>query len=137
MSVAAGAGAIRSTARDLIVWHSALLGGKLLKPASLAMMLEPGRLKDGRLASVVRKGVKPGDPPSDYGFGITTGVRDGRRAIGHGGSINGFNAALTTYPDQAVTIVVLMNTTGASGTVTKPMTDAVFTALGYAALPKR
>ena len=126
VSVAAGAGAIRSTARDLLTWQAGLLGGKVLKPQSLALMLTPGRLKDGRLASAARAGAKPSDPPSDYGFGIAMGRQNGRRTIGHGGSINGFNAALTSYPDQRTAVVILTNTTGAAAAVGKAMTDAVF-----------
>jgi D-alanyl-D-alanine carboxypeptidase len=125
MEVAAGAGAIRSTAGDLLKWHAALLGGKLLKPASLALMTAPAKLKDGRLASAARP-TRPGAAPSDYGFGIMIGQQKGRRTIGHGGAINGFNASLNTYPDQQVTIVVLSNTTGGAGAVANAMTDAVF-----------
>ena len=51
-------------------------------------------------------------PGTDYGLGIMTGERDGRRFIGHGGSINGFNASLIHYPDEATTIVLLVNTIG-------------------------
>lgn len=41
----------------------ALLGGKLLKPQSLAMMTEAGRLKDGRLSSLGRTGDRPSQSP--------------------------------------------------------------------------
>ncbi len=40
--------------------------------------------------------------------------RNGRRMIGHGGSINGFNAWLNTFPNDELTIVLLTNTNGAS-----------------------
>ena len=125
MEVAAGAGAIRSTAPDLLKWHAALLGGKLLKPESLALMTALGKLKDGRLASAARP-VRPGAASSDYGFGIMIGEQKGRRTIGHGGSIHGFNSSLNTYPDQQMTIVVLTNTMGGAGAVVNAMTDAIF-----------
>lgn len=128
MEMAGGAGAIRSTAGDLLKWDDALPGGRLLKPASLELMLEPGRLKDGSLASASRKGEpdRPeAGPPSNYGFGITTGVEDGRRTIGHGGAINGFTASLTNYPDQKVTIVVLANTLPAAGAITTAINKTV------------
>ena len=134
MEVAAGAGAIRSTVGDLLKWNDALLGGKLLKPASLRMMLAPGRLTDGRLATAARAGpaaaAPSSGPPSNYGFGITTGEQKGRRTIGHGGSINGFNSSLTSYPDQKVTIVVLTNTLPAAGAVTAALIDPVFAVMG-------
>jgi CubicO group peptidase (beta-lactamase class C family) len=138
MEAASGAGAIRSTAGDLLKWHAALLDGKLLKPASLKLMLEPGRLKDGKLASSTRPstGAAVSAPPSDYGFGISTSVQKGRRTVGHGGAINGFNASLMTYPDQQVTIVILANTLPAAGAVSAAMTDPIFTAIGAPAKDK-
>lgn len=126
MSVAAAAGAIRSTVGDLARWHAALLGGRVLKPASLALMTAPGRLKDGRLASAARPAT-PGEagPPSDYGFGIATSRRGGRRSVGHGGSINGFNAALQTYPDARTTVVLLTNTSGGSAKLFPALVEAI------------
>jgi CubicO group peptidase (beta-lactamase class C family) len=127
MDAAAAAGAMRSTVPDLLRWHDALLGGKLLKPASVAMMIEPGRLKDGRLSSLGRTGPRsPQNPPSEYGLGISTADRGGRRSIGHGGAINGFNAWLNSFPDQQLTIVLLTNTNGASNAAAPQLVDAVF-----------
>jgi CubicO group peptidase (beta-lactamase class C family) len=130
MSAAGAAGAIRSTAGDLARWHEALLGGKLLKPESLEMMLQPGRLRDGRLASAARPAAAANNNggTSDYGFGITTSVRDGRRSIGHGGSINGFNSSLQTYPDDRITIAILTNTLPAAGAVSSAIVEAVLPA---------
>ncbi|MCC5981656.1 MAG: beta-lactamase family protein [Oceanicaulis sp.] len=112
LSVAAGAGAMRSTARDLALWMQALLDGEVVSPASLALMLEPARLKDGSLASSALENPPAALAGMNYGLGIMTGERDGRRFIGHGGSINGFNASLIHYPDEATTIVLLVNTIG-------------------------
>ncbi len=115
VSVAAGGGAMRSTAADLLRWQEALLGGKLLKPESLALMIEPTKLRDGRPTSAVQKPDPDGRPPLDYGLGIAFGNRDGRRIIGHGGAINGFNGMLYTYPDDRTAIVMLANTAGGAG----------------------
>ena len=127
LSVAAAAGAMRSTAGDLARWHEALLGGRVLKPASLALMTAPGRLSDGRLASAARPAAQtqPG-VASDYGLGISTSVRDGRRGVGHGGSINGFNAALQTYPDIRTTVVLLTNTGGGTAKLMPRIVETVF-----------
>lgn len=127
-TTAASAGAMRSTVGDLLRWHEALLGGKLLRPQSLRMMLSPGRLKDGRLASTTAPASPDGSPPPDYGFGIEVGTRHGRRMIGHGGAINGFNASLQTYPDQRTTIVLLANTGGGAYTLAPTLADAVLDA---------
>ncbi len=114
VSVAHGAGAMRSTAADMLRWQDALFSGKVLKPESLALMIEPAKLKDGRLTSAARKADPDGKPPMDYGLGLAMGERDGRRLIGHGGAINGFNSTLYTYPDDKTAIVLLVNTEGAA-----------------------
>lgn len=138
LSVAAAAGAMRSTAGNLARWHEALLGGRVLKPTSLALMTAPGRLIDGRLASVARPAAQtqPG-VASDYGLGIATSVRDGRRGVGHGGSINGFNAALQTYPDIRTTVVLLTNTGGGTAKLMPRIVEAVFAAAPSAAAARR
>jgi D-alanyl-D-alanine carboxypeptidase len=112
VSVAHGAGAMRSTAADMLRWQDALFSGKVVKPESLALMIEPSKLKDGRLTSAVSKSFPSGPPPLEYGLGLAVGERDGRRIVGHGGAINGFNAALYTYPDEKTAIVLLVNTQG-------------------------
>lgn len=112
MGVAAGAGAMRSTAADLLKWQAALFGGKLLKPESLAMMIEPARLKDGRLSSSGRPSAPLASPLGEYGFGLILKPQEGRRTIGHTGSINGFNAWTLYFPDDQASIVILTNTSG-------------------------
>lgn len=132
MSAASSAGAIRSTAGDLLRWHAALLGGKLLKPASLAAMLSPGLLNDGSLASGAPMTAAPAgsEPRSDYGFGLATSLHKRHRMVAHGGSINGFNAALASFPDDRVTVVVLANTGGASYALAPLIYDAALTPSG-------
>ncbi|WP_375403605.1 serine hydrolase domain-containing protein [uncultured Sphingomonas sp.] len=133
LSVAAAAGAARATAVDLARWHEALLGGRVIKPASVRMMLEPGRVADGRLASAARK-LEPGEtePPSDFGLGIYATTRNGRRSVGHGGSINGFNANVQTFPAERMTVVLLTNTGGGTAPLMTNLTDAVFAVPGRA-----
>ncbi|MBY8826180.1 serine hydrolase domain-containing protein [Sphingomonas colocasiae] len=128
VSVAGGGGAMRSSAADMLRWNQALLEGKLLKPESLAMMIEPTKLNDGRLTSQTRKPDAKGNPPMDYGLGIAFGSRDGRRLIGHGGAINGFNAMLYSYPDTKTTIVMLTNTSGGASERYWDIVDAWFAA---------
>ncbi len=89
MDVPLGAGALRSTVRDLWRWTEALMGGQVISPASLAVMTTPGK--------------------GDYGLGIVIRTKDGRRVIEHGGSIEGFTAHLRYYPETKTTIVVLAN----------------------------
>lgn len=127
LSVAAAAGAMRAGAVDLARWHEALLGGRVLKPASLKAMLAPGRVKDGRPASAARQ-LSPGETeaPADFGFGIYTSDSNGRRSIGHGGSINGFNANVQTFPAARITLVLLTNTGGGTAPLMAELADAIF-----------
>lgn len=129
MSAAAAAGAMRSTASDLVKWHSALFSGRVLKPASLALMIEPGRLKDGRVSSAGWSAeMAKALPPAEYGFGLFTGNSYGRRSVGHGGSINGFNTWMETFPDDRITMVLLTNTNGAAAETGRKLADAFFKA---------
>ena len=96
MSVPYAAGALRSTAEDMARWNAALFGGKLLKPQSLKEMLAPGRLRNGaeNQTAVAWPGGKAFPPPAgfvpgSYAFGLDHHSEDGRRIIGHDGSIAG------------------------------------------------
>ncbi|HVF38627.1 MAG TPA: serine hydrolase domain-containing protein [Gemmatimonadaceae bacterium] len=93
------AGSLCSTVGDMVTWLKALHGGKVLSPKSYAEMIAPSKLSDGTLTR--------------YGMGIAVGKNiGGLNYIGHGGSIAGFNAEATWYPDAKMAVVVLMNTNG-------------------------
>jgi CubicO group peptidase (beta-lactamase class C family) len=110
LSVAGPAGAIRSTARDMLTWHLALFGGKVLTPASLRLMTTPTLLNDGRPTSKGRMPPIWGSKTAEYGFGLFIDRLDDRRTIGHGGAIPGFNTWMETFPDHGITIVLMSNT---------------------------
>ena len=121
MSVPYAAGALRSTAEDMARWNAALFGGKLLKPQSLKEMLAPGRLRNGaeNQTAIAWPGAKAFPPPAGfvpgpYAFGLEHHSQDGRRIIGHDGSIAGFDAVMQNYIDEGLTIIVLTNTNGAA-----------------------
>lgn len=129
MSAAAAAGAMRSTPADLLKWQAALFGGKLLRPKSLAMMIEPARLSDGRLTSLGRRDKQGATPPAEYGLGLTIDLQKGRRFIGHGGSINGFNAWIQSFPEERLSVVLLTNTGGAAYAMAPELVETIFGAL--------
>jgi CubicO group peptidase (beta-lactamase class C family) len=121
MSVPYAAGALRSTVADMARWNAGLFGGKLLKPESLKEMLAPGRLRNGAetQTAIAWPGGKsfpppPGYVPGPYAFGFDHHSENGRRIIGHDGSIAGFNSLMQTYVDEGLTIIVLTNTDGAA-----------------------
>lgn len=97
------AGALCSSVTDLVAWMSALMNGKVVSRASLDQMITPATLNDGK--------------PTTYGFGL--GVSDGdKKAISHGGGINGFASYLTYLPESRTIVAVLTNLGGAKpGTI--------------------
>src|SRR5437764_8629671 len=90
------AGAVCATATDLAKWQAALDSGRVLTPSSLALMRTPTTLADGTKI--------------DYGLGTRLGSLDGHRVLGHTGSGGGFRTVLASFPDDHLTIVVLINT---------------------------
>lgn len=109
ITVPGAGGALRSNAEDLVKWSRALFGGKLLKPATLALMTAPGRLNDGRNSSVA---FSQAVPNTEYGMGLETGDVEGHRRIGHGGSIPGFSASIEQFPDDGLIVVAIINALG-------------------------
>jgi D-alanyl-D-alanine carboxypeptidase len=126
MTVPGGAGALRTSADDLIKWANGLFGDKVVDQPTLAQMLTPARLTDGRLASLARYQMDPSEPTGDYGFGIRIGRFEGHREIGHEGDIFGFNAALDTYPDDQFTVAVVANTPGGAYQLEKQVAQIMF-----------
>jgi CubicO group peptidase (beta-lactamase class C family) len=105
MSIPQGAGALYSTTEDLLKWEQGLLGGKLLRPASLEKMTTPFK--------------------QNYAFGLQVETAGGHKVIEHGGGIEGFNTELEYYPDEKLTVVVLGNVNGsAPGEIAKKLAAA-------------
>jgi D-alanyl-D-alanine carboxypeptidase len=90
------AGAVCATASDLLKWQAALDTGRVLPQSSLALMRTPTTLADGTKI--------------DYGLGTRLGSLDGHRMLGHTGGGGGFRSVLESFPDDHLTIVVLINT---------------------------
>jgi D-alanyl-D-alanine carboxypeptidase len=91
----AGAGAIVSTAADLLTFGRALFGGKLLATARMRRMV-------AELPHHPRN--------SNYGLGVETVRPDYRTTIwGHGGLLPGYRSVLWYVPAQDVVVVVLAN----------------------------
>ncbi|MDT9600521.1 serine hydrolase domain-containing protein [Sphingosinicella rhizophila] len=114
LTVAGAAGAARSTIRDMVAWNAALLSGKLLKPATVALMTSPAKLASGRSAGAEWLPKHQPLPRAPYGLGLGLADSKQRPMVGHGGAISGFNAALFTYPDPDFTLVILGNTKSAT-----------------------
>lgn len=95
MSIPYSAGGIYTTAADLADWIDALRAGRFIERQLLERAWTSPRLADGTLTG--------------YGYGWNICEISGQRALGHGGFINGFTAALEYLPDAEITIAVLTN----------------------------
>jgi CubicO group peptidase (beta-lactamase class C family) len=89
MSLPYAAGALCSTADDLVRWTDALHHGRVVSAQSYARMTAPSGVA--------------------YGFALALDPLDGRRRIWHGGSILGFETSVMYCPDEELTVVVLTN----------------------------
>jgi CubicO group peptidase (beta-lactamase class C family) len=88
-------GAFLSTVRDLAKWDAALDAGQLLSMQTKRQMWTPTTLNDGKAAP--------------YGLGWYVNVLNGRRRVQHTGGMPGARAGFVKYPDDRLTIIVLMN----------------------------
>jgi CubicO group peptidase (beta-lactamase class C family) len=94
------AGALCSTVGDFAKWQRALDGGKVVTPASYALMSTADTLNSGRKIN--------------YGFGLVPGMFNGHKTVSHTGGIPGFASAATYVPDDSLSIVVFTNFDGES-----------------------
>jgi len=92
------AGSLCSTVADLVRWNQFLHGGRVLPPDSYAGLLSPGMLRDGTRLR--------------YAGGLMLDSVAGQPAIRHGGSLPGFRSELMYFPEDSLSIAVLMNTYG-------------------------
>lgn len=114
----APAGQLWSTVADLARW-AAFLGGETA-----------GLLSDelaGQLARPLVVDDRPGQEwTAAHGLGVQIWNRDGVRAIGHGGSMPGFLAAVEVEVESGDGVVLATNTTsGLSGTVVTDLLDTL------------
>lgn len=89
------AGAIVSTPEDMAKWALALSEGKLLKKTSWDEVWTPVKLSDGKA--------------TDYGFGWQIRKIGDTNLIGHSGGIAGFTSYIARFPDDNLSVVVLVN----------------------------
>jgi CubicO group peptidase (beta-lactamase class C family) len=95
MSQPGAAGALISTAGDLVRWQQALVSGEVVEPASYEEMTLSYMLASGRETS--------------YGLGLQLDRRAGQRCVWHGGGINGFNSVLMYFPDAGLHVASISN----------------------------
>jgi len=106
------AGSINSNVEDMIRYvqmhmQKGKFGEKQLISAGFATQMQSPQT------------VVPGDPQfpelgaTSYCMGLTYSTYRGRRLIGHGGAIDGFNALVSWMPGEKIGLVILANRSGA------------------------
>ena len=88
-------GAFLSTVLDMAKWDAVLYTDTVLTEASRRQMWTPVRLNDGKTHG--------------YGFGWQTGSFRGHRLVHHSGGMPGARSSFARFPDDRLSIVVLMN----------------------------
>lgn len=83
------AGAICSTAADLVRWNTALAAS----PSYARMTAENVQVAEG----------------IEYGFGLLIDTYEGRTRVWHNGGIRGFSSYLVWFPEERISVAVLMN----------------------------
>jgi len=112
------AAAIISTTQDLNRFIDAILGGELMKPATLDEMLTFG----------------PSDHPGyDAGLGIVRWTTPGGKLIGHSGDGPGCSARMYQLEKSDLSVVLLANIGGNDESVDATYFDAVQMAIASAA----
>ena len=103
-----GTGDIWSTTGDLARFTAALHGGELVAASSLRAMCTAHAVIDDN---------DDGEPrltTTGYGYGMFTGIFGGHAAYYHPGDNPGYQSLACWLPDQAASIVILVNDEAAS-----------------------
>jgi CubicO group peptidase (beta-lactamase class C family) len=88
-TVSCAAGAIYSTTGDLFKWNRAIATQRILSRGSWEQAFTPGL--------------------GNYGYGWWIRSMFNRKCINHGGRLLGFMSSFTYYPDDDITIILLIN----------------------------
>ncbi|MCU1385372.1 MAG: beta-lactamase [Acidobacteria bacterium] len=97
-----GNGGLLTTAGDLLKWNEHYDAPAPSDAAMVAEQQQAGHFNDGRAHG--------------YGLGLFVGSYQGLREVYHSGSTAGYQAFLTRFPDQRVSVAVLCNSSGAPAT---------------------
>ena len=96
-SATLGDGGIYTSVEDLLKWDRALAAHRLVKEETWRQAVTPGALNNGSR--------------TEYGFGWEIASHRGRRLWRHSGTTVGFNSYIARFPDDRLTVIVLLNRT--------------------------
>jgi D-alanyl-D-alanine carboxypeptidase len=94
MGVVSSAGALCSTATDLARW-----------PGLLRSFLDPGSFREMSRPTVLADGTEV-----PYGLGLQIRTFGSHRAVSHGGVVNGFVSLVADFPQDDLSVAMLVNT---------------------------
>jgi hypothetical protein len=97
-----GNGGLLTTVGDLLKWNEHFDVPSEGDPLATAEQQQPGRFDDGRAHG--------------YALGLFVGTYNGVREVYHSGSTAGYNAFLTRFPDDRLSVAVLCNAASAQAT---------------------
>ena len=119
------AGAVVSTVEDLVKWDAAWRSDTLLKKESKAEAWKPFVLTDGK--------------SNPYGLGWNVADFRGHRLISHSGSTAGFNAQISRFVDDDLTVIVLTNLgdAGFAGTIARGIAKIYIPAISIKAMKEQ
>jgi len=103
-SIKTGNGSLVTTARDLCKFASSLFAGKLLKPATLAKVMQPG---------------------TSFPYGWSSGKRFGRTTMSVGGRSPGFVSSVEYFLEDSTCIAILSNSYSSVAQVIAPDISAM------------
>jgi CubicO group peptidase (beta-lactamase class C family) len=97
-----GNGGLLTTVGDLLKWNRNFVSPVVGDQSFVAEQQKPGHFTDGRAHG--------------YALGLFVGTYQGLREVFHSGSTAGYQAFLTRFPDQRVSVAVLCNSSTAQAT---------------------
>lgn len=100
------AGFLFASAGELARFTIALMDGGMLDGQRVMAEDAVRRMTTGHQAI-------PGTTTARYGYGLNIGTVGGERTWRHGGSINGFDAQVSMFPDRKFAVIVIDNRGGA------------------------
>lgn len=128
-----GAGAVVSTAADLVKWDAALYGDRPLGKKARALMWAVQKLPDGSDAAVGYDGAAR---RLRVGYGWFVSDYLGHRLVHHGGNLDGYSAQFDRFVDDRLTFIVLANNeTGPATVVAKILADHYVPDLDLTSVP--
>ena len=111
---------VRPFTENTAQWAAGFLFASAGELANLAIALMDGGRYDGRQVlapdAVTRSTTGyqpvPGDTAGKYAYGLVATMSGRERIWRHGGSINGFDASVTMFPDRRLAVLVFDNRSG-------------------------